>query len=79
MKLKFKEDTLKRYSSLDLEYGLSLLKVELFDHKIQIEILKNNGHNKYSIDREEQLIGKPIRDKIKLVEDELITRMLISD
>jgi len=79
MKLKFKEGILYRYSSLDLEYGLTVLKAELSDFNQAIKAYKKAGASTYYIDRYEKEAGDVIKNKIKIVEDEIVTRMLLSD
>ena len=76
MKLKFKEDTLKRYSSLDLEYGLTILYAELSDHDQQVEAIKSAGIVSGYRTLRQLEERKVITDKIKIVEDEIITRLL---
>ena len=79
MKLKFKEETFKRYSDLDLEYGLTILKAELSDFENEMEILIKYGHSAHMIWQFQNQTGGPIREKIKIVEDELVTRILVSN
>lgn len=79
MKLNFKEDTLAKYSFKDLEYGLKLLNIKLENIEGEMMILKKYSIPDHQIEIARKEASNFIHLRVKLVENELSTRMLIGN
>ena len=76
MKLKFENGNVAKYSFRELEYGLFLLNKELDRIEKEMSILSKHNMEAYKIDNIRNTLRKPIEEKIKIVEDEIMNRML---
>lgn len=76
MKLQFENGRVANYSFRELDYALVVLNKQVERLHYEMKILHKHGIDNWRIQNIQFRLLRPIENKIKIVEDELMNRML---